>query len=156
MNHIEFNVLVQGLFLTQDQVRQIGGYKDQRQIRRFTSGEWQPHDDLIDKLLSYDSFIDKNVSDLVNNTIKSESNEISVIGYVNNKKHPSQYEEWSDMTLPFIEMHHCMLFRLMKACREFNIKCSVIPFDEDSYIDFIERENLDDNQDSMSSWAAHF
>lgn len=152
MNNIEFKALVKGLFLTQDQVRQIGGYKDQRQIRRFVSGEQPPHQDLIQKLRQLDLSIDKAVSYSVNRAIESNVNSVAVVGY----KNQEQFVEWSDGSLPYIELHLCMLFRLGKAITKHGIEFKIVPFDEAAYLNFIDQKCLDDNQASIAAWAAHF
>lgn len=150
MNNIEFKALVKGLFLTQDQVRAIGGYKDQRQIRRFISGEQPPHKDLIEKLLTLDKAIDESVAYSANKAIDSNIDSISVIGY----KNQQQFDKWSDGSLLFIELHLCLLFRLKKAITKLGMKLNIKPFDEDCYLDFIENSNLADNEASMAVWAA--
>lgn len=150
VNKIEFKALVKGLFLTQEQVREIGGYKDQRQIRRFVSGEQSPHKDLVDRLNELDRSIDEVVAYSVNRAIESKVTSVSVIGYQSS----DQFIEWSDGSLPFIELHLCLLFRLKKALNKIGIECQVKPFIVESYLDFIDDNDLEDNQSSMAAWAA--
>lgn len=152
MNNIEFKALVKGLFLTQEQVRQIGGYKDQRQIRRFISGEQPPHKDLVEKLQQLDLSIDEAVAFSVNKAIESNVNSVAVVGYQNQ----DQFVEWSDNSLPYIELHLCLLFRTGKAITKYGMGFKVVPFDENAYLDFIDENNLDDNQSLMAAWAATF
>jgi len=149
VNNIEFKALVKGLFLTQKQVQQIGGYKDQRQIRRFISGEQPPHNDLVEKLLQLDHQIDQACLFSVNKAIESAVSAVNVIGYHNEV----QYLEWVDDPLPFYDLYLCLQFRLKKALEKMAIECRAIPFDADCYLDFIEDKNLEDNQESMALWA---
>jgi len=149
VNNIEFKALVKGLFLTQKQVQEIGGYKDQRQIRRFISGEQPPHKDLVEKLLQLDHQIDQACLFSVNKAIESAADAVNVIGYHNE----IQYLEWVDDPLPFYELHLCLQFRLKKALKKMAIECHVTPFNADSYLDYIEDNSLEDSQKSMALWA---
>ena len=151
LNNIEFKALVKGLFLTQKHVQEIGGYKDQKTIRHFFSGEAKPHDDLVAALLKLDSRIDEVVSFAVNNAIEQQS-EIRVIGY----KNKDQFTEWGDGEIPYYEIHLCNVFRLKKACKKMNVDCRVVPFQEGAYLDFIKENSLDDNKSSMAAWASSF
>lgn len=150
MNKIEFKALVKGLFLTQEQVRQIGGYKDQRQIRRFFSGEQRPHKDLIAKLLKIDREIDEAVIYSANKAIECAVEVVSVVGY----KDQQQLDDWGDDSILLFELHLCLVFRLSKALHKLGVKLNVVPFNVDSYLDFINTNDLADNTVSKSAWAA--
>lgn len=149
MNNIEFKALVKGLFLTQAQVQLIGGYKDARQIRRFFAGDVNPHSDLVAKLQEIDGAIDQAVAYSVSKAVESRVEIVTITGYPNQ----TLYETYSDNSFPFVEMHLCLLHRTRKALARVGVDVNVVVFDEPDYLDYIDHNKFEINQQSLASWS---
>ena len=150
MNNIEFKALAKGLGLSQRQIQEIGGYKDPRQIRRFYAGDQPPHRDVVEALKQIDIEIDDMVAKTVSMALALGVgvDNVNVVGYTD-----KQYRKHVTNGLLFSDLHLCMLFRLSKELKKINVKCNIIPFNYERFLDFIKDKNLEDSNTTRTMWA---
>ena len=150
MNNIEFKAYTQALGLTEEQLKKLGGYKDARQIRRMKSAENKVHTDLATKLIELDKQAEQVAEHAINQALSNNVTDVYIVGYNDN----IELAEWGDDDSISYNQHLDLLYRIIKRGKRMGINVHIVPFNENSYLDYIDDNNLPDNQASKGAWAA--
>jgi len=153
----EYRLIRKFCGLTKEDAMILHGVKNLRSIERWESGYSNISENASKTILEFNDEINKivqNTIDLfidITNKQGQAPDEIVLVAYDN-----ETYPKYSDAAVERFPLnaHNALLIRTWQTLKDKGANVRILDFDEESYLDFLDRENLTHNSSSISTWAA--